>query len=148
MATTKESARRPTIASSAAAPLRRRCRGALDSHRKRAKADGLSITYGLRDLEALALASPCCEYCGCVLLPSTLVFDHRTPTARVATSASYSLRNLAVCCIPCNSAKGQLSTEEFQKLRDLVNSWHPRAGCDLLARLRSGGQRYARSRKR
>ena len=67
-------------------------------------------------------------------------FDHQTPTCR---AADYSLGNLAVCCRPCNEAKGLLTAAEFRQLLALVDGWHPRARQDLLARLKAGGKRGA-----
>jgi 5-methylcytosine-specific restriction endonuclease McrA len=126
--------------------LRRRCRAALYEHRRRAAADlQAPLRYGLRDLEDLARAATTCGYCGGVLSVATLAFDHPTPTCR---AADYTLANLAVCCVPCNLAKGVLTAEEFLALLALLRRWHPRASGDVLARLRAGGQRYARGRRR
>jgi 5-methylcytosine-specific restriction endonuclease McrA len=125
------------------AAIRRRCRHALASHRRRAARDFQRLDYTLADLERLAAASPCCCYCGTPLPAGGFAFDHKTPTAR---AADHVLGNLAVCCIPCNTAKGLLTAEEFLQLLALLRTWHPRAGSDLLARLRAGGRRYAQGR--
>jgi 5-methylcytosine-specific restriction endonuclease McrA len=127
------------------AALRRRCRAALYEHRRRARADRQVVRYGLRDLEDLARDNPTCAYCGCLLSAATLSFDHATPTSR---AADYTLGNLAVCCGRCNEAKGLLTAEEFRQLLVLLRTWHPRAGADVLGRLRAGGRRYAVSRRR
>jgi hypothetical protein len=73
------------------------------------------------------------------LHPGILVFDHRTPTSRVV---DYRLGNVACCCTVCNEAKGLLTADEFSQLLALLRTWHPRAGSDVLARLRAGGRRY------
>jgi hypothetical protein len=105
------------------AALRRRCRAALYEHRRRARADRQAVRYGLRDLEALARASRTCCYWGALLTATTLTFDHATPTGR---ATDYSLGNLAICCGPCNEAKGLLNAEEFRALLALLRTWHPR----------------------
>jgi hypothetical protein len=44
---------------------------------------------------------------------------------------------------------GLLTGEEFSQLLALVRTWHPRAGSDVLGRLRAGGAgRYSRGRRR
>jgi 5-methylcytosine-specific restriction endonuclease McrA len=127
------------------AALRRRCLAALREHRRRARADRRALDYGLADLEALARASPCCAYCGTLLLPGAFVFDHAMPTARIC---NYGLANLRVCCAGCNTAKGIMSEAEYHQLLDLLRGFHPRAGGDVLRRLRAGGARYATGRGR
>jgi hypothetical protein len=71
--------------------------------------------------------------------------DHKTPTGR---GGKHALGNLCVCCPACQQRKGALSAEEFKALLALIASWPPRAGNDLLARLRAGGKRYGRRAKR
>jgi hypothetical protein len=80
-----------------------------------------------------------------LLLPGAFTFDHQTPTAR---AADHFLGNLAVCCIPCNLAKGILDAGEFVALLQLLRGWHPRSSADVMGRLRAGGRRYAMSRRR
>jgi 5-methylcytosine-specific restriction endonuclease McrA len=126
--------------------LRRKCHQALRDMQRRAAADRQVITYTARDLEALALrAGGLCHYCKTILLGAGWQFDHARPTARVA---DYSLANIRVACPGCNSAKGQLNEGEYLALLALVRTLDPRAGTDLLRRLRSGGQRYSVSRRR
>jgi 5-methylcytosine-specific restriction endonuclease McrA len=121
-------------------PLRRVCSAVLSHHRARARKDSQQLDYGLAELERLARRSPCCAYCGCVLTPGTLSFDHATPTAR---AANYSFSNLVACCGGCNLAKGAgMNAQEFKSLLSLLKTFHPRAHGDVLGRLRSGGRRY------
>jgi 5-methylcytosine-specific restriction endonuclease McrA len=120
-------------------PLRRACSVALAHHRARAKKDFQALDYGLADLERLARRTQACPYCGAVLTPGVLSFDHRIPTSRVA---DYRLGNLAVVCPPCQSAKGALSADEYVALLALLRRSHPAAWGDVLGRLRSGGRRY------
>jgi 5-methylcytosine-specific restriction endonuclease McrA len=120
-------------------PVRRVCSAALHGHRKRAWADRQQLDYGLAELERLARKAVTCAYCGAVLTPGTLAFDHATPTAR---RADYRLGNLRVACVPCNCAKGCLSADEYLALLALLRGFHPAAWGDVLGRLRSGGKRY------
>jgi 5-methylcytosine-specific restriction endonuclease McrA len=140
-------ARKSTAGPTAPAPLetaiRRRARQALSDHRKRAAADFRRLDYGRLQLEALLRSSPCCGHCGTPTDPSAAAIDHRTPTARGGT---HTLGNLLVCCQVCNERKGALTEEEYRQLLALVRTWHPRAGADVLARLRAGGRRYAGGR--
>jgi 5-methylcytosine-specific restriction endonuclease McrA len=120
-------------------PLRRVCSAALSHHRARAKADMQGLDYGLADLERLARRTQACPYCGAVLSPGTVSFDHRVPTSR---RADYRLCNLAVVCPPCQSAKECMDADEYARLLALLRTFHPRSYGDVLGRLRSGGRRY------
>lgn len=126
-------------AAATADPLRRVCSAALSGHRKRARADHQALDYGLAELERLARRTQACPYCGAVLSPGTISFDHRVPTSR---RADYRLCNLAVVCPPCQLAKGALSADEYVALLALLRRSHPAAYGDVLGRLRSGGRRY------
>jgi 5-methylcytosine-specific restriction endonuclease McrA len=125
--------------------LRRRCRQALADHRRRAARDFQALDYALADLEDLVRRSPCCCYCGCPLSPATFALDHATPTAR---GGRHALGNLLVCCEVDNQRKGILTADEYRALWRLLSTWHPRAGADVLRRLRAGGRRYATGRGR
>jgi 5-methylcytosine-specific restriction endonuclease McrA len=118
--------------------LATRCRRALAEHRRRARADGVTLPYGMAELLQLAGVSVQCAYCR---LPVAWDFqvDHRTPTAR---GGKHALDNLAVCCRTCNERKGRLTEAEFRQLLALAGAWHPAAAADLLGRLRHGGRRY------
>jgi 5-methylcytosine-specific restriction endonuclease McrA len=120
-------------------PIRRACSAALSHHRARAKADMQALDYGLADLERLARRTQACPYCGAVLSPGVLTFDHFAPLAR---RADYRLCNLVAACAACNAAKGALSGDEFKALLALLRTFHPAAYGDVLGRLRSGGRRY------
>ena len=121
-------------------PLLARCRRALAEHRRRARADGVTLPYGLAELLQLAGGTVQCGYCR---LPVGFDFqvDHRTPTAR---GGKHALGNLAVCCRTCNERKGRLTEAEFRQLLELARAWHPAAAEDLLGRLRAGWGRYRR----
>lgn len=136
---------KPDAPVSADAVLRRRCRKMLSDHRRRAARDFQTIGYTVADLIRLVTDHPACAYCGCLLTPGTFSLDHAVPTSR---RPDYSLGNLQVVCILDQERKGLLTAEEYKELLALVSTWPPRAGCDLLDRLRSGGARYGKSRQR
>jgi 5-methylcytosine-specific restriction endonuclease McrA len=120
-------------------PVRKVCSTALAHHRARARADHQALDYGLAQLEALARRTQACPYCGAVLSPGAISFDHRTPLAR---RADYRLANVAVVCPPCQLAKGALSADEYMALLALLRQSHPAVYGDVLGRLRAGGRRY------
>jgi hypothetical protein len=120
-------------------PIKTRCAGCFGAIMKRARRTGELLDFGLLDLLRLARSTDICPYCRNVLPPSLLTFDHKVPLARGGRSE---LANLGVCCQPCNAAKGLLDADEFQALRQLLRSFHPRAYGDVLLRLRAGGARY------
>lgn len=120
-------------------PVRRACSAALSHHRARAKKDMQCLDYGLADLERLARRTVACPYCGAVLNPGGISFDHRTPLSR---RADYRLANVAVCCPPCNCSKGCMSADEYLAMLALLKTFHPAAWGDVLGRLRGGGRRY------
>jgi hypothetical protein len=126
-------------------PLLAKARRLLADHKRRAKAAGCVLDYDLADLERLLRGNPTCAFCRNVVPLEALTIDHRTPITR---GGRHLYENLAVVCQPCNLAKGVLDDEEFLQLRALLRSMHPRAYADVLARLRSGGARYARGRSR
>jgi hypothetical protein len=125
--------------------IQRRCRQMRSDHRRRAHADHQHDDVPPLDaLVQLVKDHPTCAYCGCVLTPETFSIDHQMPTCR---RADYSLGNLVVACRFCQERKGLLSAEEFRGLLSRIATWAPRAGSDLLGRLRAGGgARYAKAR--
>jgi HNH endonuclease len=118
----------------------KRCYSIFAHHKRRAKSDRAELSYALGDLVRLVREALGCAYCGCLLSPATFSIDHKLPTSR---AVCYTLENLAVCCLPCNEAKGLLNHVEFQELLAVSRHWHPKARQDLLARLRRGAVRRA-----
>ncbi len=59
-----------------------------------------------------------CAYCTCPLFADSLRVDHKTPAS---LGGDLSLANCCVSCDLCNRAKGQLSAEEFQALRFVLD---------------------------
>jgi hypothetical protein len=116
----------------------------LNDHRRRAASDFQAIDYTVEDLAQLVTGHPACAYCGCLMTPGTFSLDHAVPTSR---RPDYSLSNLRPACILCQERKGCLTADEYKELLTLISTWPPRAGSDLLARLRTGTARYSKSRQ-
>jgi 5-methylcytosine-specific restriction endonuclease McrA len=83
-----------------------------------------------------------CPYCRDFLDCKTCQIDHKVPISR---SGVHELHNLCLCCARCNRIKGMLTAEEFHALMNLLKTWHPVAGNDVLRRLQSG---YAKGMKK
>lgn len=120
--------------------LRRRCTSALAHHRRRARAEGVTLAYGLDELVHLA-ASVACAYCHRPL-GSDLTFDHGVPTSR--PGGSWALANLFAVCPRCNALKGRLTRDEYRALCDFLDGIGPAAAEDLVRRLLAGGRAYRR----
>jgi 5-methylcytosine-specific restriction endonuclease McrA len=122
----------------------KRTSDAYHNHKRRAEKCRTLLGYTLKDLRELVSASlgDGCPYCGTTLSPASFQLDHKDPVSR---GGYHSIKNLAVCCRPCNEAKGVLSGEEFSELLSLTRSWLPRIRQDLLGRLRAGGRRTRRT---
>ena len=78
----------------------------------------MALGYALAALLELVEGADRCCSCGAELTVATFAQEHKTPTYR---AADYTLGDLAVCCEPCNSAKGLLSAQEFRALLALVD---------------------------
>ena len=123
----------------------KRCRTLLKSHKERAKRDGQQLDYGLEEIRSLVRENKQCHYCG-VPLDYTFHIDHARPSSRDPNA--HRLANLVCCCARCDECKGILTGVEFLNLLDLLDSFHPAASSDVLARLRAGGKgRYGRKKK-
>jgi len=123
--------------------LRRRCASALAHHRRRARAEGVTLAYGLDELVHLA-ASVACAYCYRPL-GSDLTFDHGVPTSR--PGGSWALANLFAVCPRCNALKGRLTRDEYRALCDFLDGQGPAAAEDLTRRLLAGGRTYRRRKR-
>ncbi|MBI1913613.1 MAG: HNH endonuclease [Planctomycetes bacterium] len=121
--------------------LRKRCRRIFNDQRRRARADGVTLSYDLDELLKLARAALVYGYCRLPLTLALLRFDHAKPTAR---GGAYALDNLRACCDRCNRLKGKLDAGEFALLLALLQRLHPAAGEDVARRLLTGGVRYRR----
>jgi 5-methylcytosine-specific restriction endonuclease McrA len=72
--------------------------------------------YGKKNLDTKKLAAlmiaanGACQYCGAI--DRKLSFDHRFPFVKGGT---HTLRNIAICCINCNSSKQGKTLAEFKK---------------------------------
>ena len=54
-----------------------------------------------------------CVYCQTPLSFEEATYDHRVPKARGGTCAQ---ANMALCCVLCNVAKGDMSEQEWRSL--------------------------------
>lgn len=124
--------------------LRRRCQRILADQRRRARADGVTLSYGLDELLTLSIQQTC-TYCWAPL-GMDFQLDHLTPVAR---GGKHELENLAAACKKCNVRKGVLLASEYRRLLILVGSWPPAAQEDIRRRLVAGGAAvYARNRRK
>lgn len=103
-----------------------------------AKKAGRLVCYTREDVRAMAHASlgKACPYCGDRLRISNMSLDHRQALSQ---GGEERLENLTMCCRPCQSRKGKLSTEEFMALLQCVSTWVPASRKDLFTRLTLGG---------
>lgn len=127
----------------AEAALRRRCQVILAGQRRRARADGKVLAYDLESLVRLA-DQDICTYCRA---PAALDFqiDHLCPTSR---NGAHDLFNLCICCQRCNRLKGNLTADEFIRLRKFLESLPPAASDGLMRRLLRGAVVYTGSRRK
>src|SRR5262245_33801824 len=125
--------------------LTRRCKQIYYHQKARAHRAGGRVDYSCHELsvwvERALEVKPTCRYCGNVLDTKTFQLDHDNPVSR---SGDYRFVNLVVCCPRCNQIKGKLKGEEFIALLELIRTWPPAAGSDVLSRLRAGGKIHGR----
>lgn len=76
-----------------------------------------------------------CPWCGVPVDILSLCIDHDVPVNR---GGDLSLNNLVLCCSTCNRTKGELTSDEFQRLASFLRSLHPGAQNDVTRRLRAG----------
>lgn len=79
-----------------------------------------------------------CYYTGVPL--SEFGIDHKLP---LSLGGSYSFDNLVICDLGVNTAKGDMTEEEFKQLLSLIASW-PDGGKKLLNRLKGSGHIFAK----
>ena len=83
---------------------------------------------------------PCCSYCDAKITKKNFSVDHATPLSRGGDTDQY---NIVYCCSDCNSAKGEMTDEEWLDLLSLVEFWEDR-GKSLLRRLKASANIYRR----
>lgn len=85
---------------------------------------------------------PCC-LCGEYVRACEASVDHLTPLSRGGTHHS----NLGRCHLRCNRLKGDLTKDEWDRLRDFLHTYYPDAARrSIERRLLYGGRMYARHR--
>jgi 5-methylcytosine-specific restriction endonuclease McrA len=83
-----------------------------------------------------------CPYCYTVITPRNFSMDHRVPLSR---GGLHDIANVTICCKACNTAKGQLTDQEYAKLLHfLCTNYIQAAQRDILARLKAGARRFMR----
>jgi len=91
-----------------------------------------------------------CAYCHRPLTAEDLRVDHKTPAQR---GGSLALSNLAITCDPCNQAKGKLTAQEFDCLKEGLDDFlrrgilGPEGYKDIWARLKGRMAIFKKSRK-
>lgn len=111
----------------------------MSGQRRRAKALGIMLEYGSKDLRPIvekAVGKPC-PYCEEIVTEKTFSLDHAIPVSR---GGPHTLTNLAVSCLRCNQVKGMMTHREFDLLIRLIRRFDPTARRNLIARLRAGGR--------
>lgn len=117
-----------------------------DGMKARAKKYGKLVPFTLAEFRAWLLAGVfrgswdsavrCAYNCNTWLNALTFVTDHREP---VKYGGSFGLENLDVCCASCNTLKGTMSAEGFQKLIEFATvNLHPQDWSDMSSRMKNG----------
>lgn len=103
------------------------------------------LDYDLADLRAMvtyAVANLGCRYCARELTVKTFSLDHFVPIAR---DGSFSEDNLAVCCITCNLAKGNMNAIEYNALMETLDTFPEEVRNEVIGRLKFGNLAKRRS---
>ncbi len=91
-----------------------------------------------------------CAYCRCPLTAESLRVDHKVPPQR---GGGLGLENLAITCDSCNQAKGKLTPQEFDCLKQGLDDFlrrgilHPDGYKDIWSRLKGRLAIYKRKRQ-
>lgn len=81
-----------------------------------------------------------CYYSNEQLKHTDFSIDHKQPLIR---GGSNMIENLCICTKAMNTAKGQMTEQEFKQLLKLINNWED-SGAKLLSRLRMAGKAFGR----
>jgi 5-methylcytosine-specific restriction endonuclease McrA len=124
-----------------ASALKAKTRNIFKGQQKRAEEMGrlAEIDFTLAHLRDWTddIAGVECGYCRTDLTVKTFTVDHCIPVGR---GGSFGVRNLLLCCTPCNFQKGSLNSEEFWALLTLLGDMSPEAATDIKRRLTIGGK--------
>lgn len=85
-----------------------------------------------------------CEYDHVELVDSDAGFDHNVPIAR---GGSFGLDNIVICHKLHNSAKGELTGDEYKQLLAVIRKWEDK-GEKFLTRLRQSNTIFIKRKKR
>lgn len=97
------------------ASWRDRERARLHAKKRRHRSEIAASTVDLcpEDVRRIRDDAASCFYCGRSLNESNRTVDHMTPMSRGGLHAR---SNVVACCLPCNSAKQDMTAEEYQKV--------------------------------
>ena len=113
------------------------------------KASTLASSFKKRDKNMKPLSRPkikewllnqarICPYCKIELHSENLGVDHDIPLSR---GGKTTLNNLICCCRNCNTIKGDMVSNEYLELLNLVSKWEDK-GKSLFGRLKASGFTY------
>lgn len=77
-----------------------------------------------------------CPYCGKTLVYKIMQFDHITP---VSSGGNTEIDNMQWICKSCNTMKGMLSHESFDKLLSLIASLPEKEAFYITNKMQRGG---------
>src|SRR5207244_997113 len=115
-----------------------RTHDAYQLHKRRARAAGQFVDFGLDDLRAYVLnnlGDRRCQYCRGPIPAGGFALSPKVPPER---GGSFAFHTLVVTCAACDRAKGVLDYVEFKELMHLLRTWAPAVRARFLARLRTG----------
>ena len=90
----------------------------------------------LRGMSRTQVGLPC-QWCKRTLTAKNFSWDHPKPIIR---GGSFCRMNLLCICSVCNGQKGQLHSDEFAQLRNLLEGFAQQAKADVLRRLGLGAR--------
>lgn len=85
-----------------------------------------------------------CKYCGKMCGVEEVHFDHAVPLIR---GGSLDLSNIEFPCAQCNSAKGEMTPQEYLSLLTFLEQQIPLARTDIMHRLSTYGKLVSGKRK-
>ena len=95
-------------------PFRVWANSVIQSHRQR----GIQLKITRIQLEELASKSPYCAFCGCILkygIQNGIKKWHFDSASadRIDNIKPFSIKNIQIICVRCNSSKAQMNQSEF-----------------------------------
>lgn len=88
----------------------------------------------------LRLPNYICHYCLKEIVLEDAQVDHKTP---ISKGGGNMIENLCIACVDCNICKGEMKSEEYRELMEIVKIWED-GGKYLFTRLRRGNMIWKR----